>query len=127
QKKNMPRDNKSELGYAILVGVALLLAAGGAIAAAAALFGRAVTPAAAGVLAFAALLALVLQAAVGFPVNNKIHEEKAKMNPGQASASLDKGMENALKAMIDIRAERTPWFYLELLALGVPAVLYWAT
>ncbi len=116
-----PRENPDEkanadLGYAVLVGLALVAAIGGAIVAALALFKGMTAAAKPGMFAAAALVLILIQLAVGFPINNTL--TKARSEAAKTPQDMNFG------AVVPISADRTFWFYAELILLAIPAGIF---
>ncbi len=65
---------------------------------------------AAGLCCAAALVLLIIQLSTGFPVEQSLHKELKKNEMGTAVAMA-------------FQIKRTPWLYLELAALAIPALL----
>ena len=77
------------------------------------------------VLSASALLLLLVQLLIGFPVKRNLEEHLSK---NSSDSQTDDGgfgseMGEVLGAMVNIQVNKTPAFYLELLALGIPTLL----
>ena len=115
--------DKDSLGYAPLVGIALLLVVLAVISAVVGLRGSKMLPGnSTGVLCAAALAILAIQASIGFPAKNKMLESMGETGASQSSdEAIGSSMVSAM--MINIRVERLTPFYLELLMLGIPTLI----
>ena len=109
---------KDDLGIAIFIAGSALFVIAGLVVSVVVLFKRTSSAPDPGPFAAAALVLILLQAAVGFPVNNDIAEGKQQA-PGD-----EEKLAAAMTATMEIKAERTSWFYLELALLAIPSGLY---
>jgi hypothetical protein len=113
--KTTSKAKDENLAAAWLVAIAGILVLAGVAVSLQALV-RNVAPAVApGLLAGVALLLLGIQAIVGFPIGEGLDELSAQI----------KGELRAPGAGNPISIDRTPWFWLELIALAVPVFLFW--
>jgi hypothetical protein len=115
-----PTDSKEkpDLGGSALLLIALLLVLGGAAIALLIVLKKNVPPINPAILAGVAFLLILLQAMIGFPINKVVNEKKA--SNAQANDEIGRMIGDA--AMFSVT--RTAWFYLELLALAIPAGVY---
>jgi hypothetical protein len=105
-------ESKDEPGMAPIVAVSFLATIAALGLAIAAMVGRTNLASASTALATIALVLILLQAVLGFPMNNAIVEANRK-TPEQ---------DRALNAMVRVSADRTPWYYLELALLAIPLI-----
>ncbi len=77
------------------------------------------------VLSASALLLLLVQLVIGFPVKRLLDEDMSKKSSDSQAGDDGFGseMEEVLGAMVNFQVNKTPVFYLELLALGIPTLL----
>ena len=122
-----PRDSADSMGFAPLVALALIAVLGATIYSVIALRSggqRATTISS--VLPAAALVLLLCQLMIGFPAKKKIVEamsEGASKSKSEDDAFSGLGESMATAMMMNIRVKTTPFFYFELLALGIPTLL----
>lgn len=74
----------------------------------------------AGIAAAVALLLLVTQIGIGFPAQKSADKQTAETKSPANSANPNI---NIPAALFDVRTNTLPWFYLELVALGIPVLL----
>jgi len=117
-KKTGPEQSKDGIGLAILVGLALLAVLAGVVVGAIMVFKGTTLAVQPGVLALGALALLLIQAGVGFPINHAIAKSRAD------TAAQKDDMASAIGAAMPFSAERTAWFYIELITLAIPAGIY---
>jgi len=112
------------MGFAPLVALALIAVIGSIVCAFMAIFrgGERADKLSSGLPA-AALLLLVLQLIVGFPVEKEMIESMSKGTTTDQAGSDNFGNSMAT-AMMNIQAKTAPAFYLELLALGIPSLFF---
>jgi hypothetical protein len=130
--KNAPaRGGGRSSGNSYLVAFALIaVISAAAMAWAALLSDREDLSDAVGMLCATALACLVAQAILGFPVKREVMKATRTANdPAAVGAGsfgeLEKMLSNELAGRIEIKM--TPWFFLELSALGIPSVLLMST
>ena len=120
-------DSEISMGFAPLIGFALLAVIGAVIYSSIALFrGGARAELLSSVLPMIALGLLLFQLMIGFPVKNKISEAMSESSSEIQSEddefdALAKSMDETI--MMLIRVQTTSAFYLEVLALGIPTLL----
>lgn len=115
--------DKDSLGYAPLIGIALLLVVLAVICAVVALRGSTMLPGnSTGILCAAALAVLAIQASIGFPAKKKMLESMGETGASQSGEEA-MGASMASAMMMNIRVERLTPFYLELLMLGIPTLI----
>ena len=121
------RGNDDSAGHSYLAALALIGALAALVISFSALTtGRADLARGSGVLCAASLACLLLQAALGFPVKSAMEKdlETGKQPSHQEVAPLDEiGRGLAKEILARIQVHPTPWFYLELLALGIPSAV----
>lgn len=105
------KTDKNDIGMAFFVTLALLAVIGGAAIAVMIVMKKDAPPVKPGLLAATALVLILLQWMLGFPVNKALRKET-----GQETQMLS----NEIK----VEAKRTGWFYVTLLALLAPAALF---
>ncbi len=93
------------LAALLCVGIALFLAFTG-------ISSTSASPDGAGKFCAAALVLIVIQMIAGFPVEKSLREEMKKNNSGAALA------------LSPFQIKHTPWLYLELVALAIPALAF---
>lgn len=114
-ERQQSQDRSDRTGFAPLVALAGLVVLAGAGLAFIAMTKHTATVFAPGLLAGIALLLLLVQLVIGFPVNREI---------AKAIAEQKSSDDPPVAVMMDLRADRTTWFYLELLCLAIPAGFY---
>lgn len=120
-------DSEDSMGFAPLVGLALLAVIGAVIYSSISLFqGGARAEFLSSVLPAIALGLLLMQLMIGFPVKNEIAEAMSESSSemqteGDEFDAIGESMATAM--MMQIRVRTTSVFYLELLALGIPTLL----
>ncbi len=126
--KAVVKDEES-LGASVWVGIALLAVMGAVVAAFMALSGAQGRAAnAVGVCCAIALAALAIQAMAGFPVQTKVERGMTPtrrvepVNPANPFQGMGAGMAAAM--MMNVKIKYLPPFYLELLALGIPTLVW---
>jgi hypothetical protein len=112
--------NKESLGWAFLVAIAFL-AVLGAVAVSFLVFtgNRQIPGNLAGVLCAVALVALLMEMIAGFPVAEQISKDAGKQSTAEDPMSVASSQVAA--AMIQVKYR--PALYLELVALGIPALI----
>ncbi len=111
------------MGVSFLLGIALLAVAGALVVSILIFKGTSgIHPDAAGILCATALVIIVIQMAVGFPVMQKMSED-APRDSGRQSANDPLGAAGAEMAASMFQVRTLPGFYLELLALGIPTLI----
>ena len=121
---NKSSKSDESMGYAPLVGIALIAVIAAVVFSCLAVF-KGDTRAAkiSSVLSAIALGLLLLQLSIGFPAKNSILEAMSK-GSSNAQASEDEFANSMASAMMmNINIKTTPAFYLELFALGIPTLL----
>lgn len=119
-------DSGESAGFAPLVLLALLAVSGAAYYSYISLFkGGERAQLLSSVLPAVALVLLLFQLMIGFPVKNKMIEEMSDSSSEvQSDDEFDAlGESMAAAMMANIRVKTTPLFYLELLALGIPTLI----
>ena len=122
----LEEQEETSLGRSYLAAGALLCAVSAAVMAlAAATRGRRDLGRATGVLCTAALACLITQASLGFPARETLVRRISGGPAGEAPGSPLEvlGEEISREAATRIQVHPLPWFYLELAALGIPALL----
>jgi hypothetical protein len=117
----------ASLGNSYLAGAALFCAASGSILALAAVFnGKRELSSASGILCTVALVCLITQASLGFPAKETMVKRfSGAPSAGKSASPLDSLGEEISREVIDrLQVHPLPWFYLELAALGIPALLF---
>ena len=126
-KASSTPDSDESMGFAPLVALALVAVLGGTVFSAIALFrGGDRATAMSSVLPAAALALLLIQLMIGFPAKGKIIEamsEASSETQGEGDEFAELGASMATAMMMNIRVKMTPFFYFELLALGIPTLL----
>lgn len=117
ETKNATPNPDKEIRPALLVGLAGLLTLAGAAMAARPLFSLRASSVRPELLAAVALGLLLIQSAVGFPVNDTLFKNR-KGTDGRTPES------EVASLAVDLRADRTVWFYFALCFLAVPTGLY---
>lgn len=121
------RGNDDSAGHSYLAALALIGALAALVISFSALTtGRADQARGSGVLCAVALACLLLQAALGFPVKRAMEkdlETGKQPSHGEATPLDEMGKGFAREILARIQIHPTPWFYLELLALGIPSVV----
>ena len=118
-----PKNNEESLGFASLIGLALLVVLAALVFSFIALFkGDARADRLGSILPAVALVLLMIQLLIGFPAKRKILGDMSEKNRSQETAP---GIFEALgESMLpNIQAKTTPFFYIELLMLGIPTLL----
>lgn len=106
---------KDDVGVGLIICLAFLLVLGGAAAAGLILFKRMSPPVRPEVLAGGALVLLLFQVMIGFPLDRSVSRARQE--------AAGKGRD-AIGMPIPIASHRVGWFYMELLLLAVPTALY---
>jgi len=107
-------DPDEEVGMAWFVALSGLTIMGGAVVSGLVLFKGAIPPVDAGLLATLGLVLILVQSAVGFPIDRSIAQSNQESSEGDE-------LGRAFAAAVEVNARRTNWFYLELVLLTVPA------
>lgn len=126
--------DKSEIGIAFGLGIACIMVLVGVVVAGIALFASKPPAIEPGIIAMSALILIVIQSVMGFPVDKSVaksQEEMASKTKQVQTTDAAPAVENAMAesmgqamgAMVQMRTKRTPWFYFELLALAIPTAL----
>jgi hypothetical protein len=110
----------SDLAPSALIAIALAIVVAAAVIALLVAFHKPAPAMEPGLLAIGALVLLGLVAAIGFPLDDMINGELARRPP--RDGGFEQAMGNAVRSSFVV--ERTPWFWLELVALAVPSALY---
>lgn len=127
-KSNRKNESKDSLGIAPLIGLALAAVIGAIVFGFIALGrGDRHADALASILPVIALGVVLLQLMIGFPAKQKILESMSKsasktQNGKEQFDELGKSMATAM--MMNIRVNTATGFYLELLALGIPSLIW---
>ena len=118
-------DSDESMGYAPLVGLAFLAVTGAAIFSFLALFkGGKSAETLSSVLPAIALLLLLFQLTLDFPVENEMAKSMSEKTEEAKDGELGALGESVAKGvMMNIKVKTTLAFYLELLALGIPTLL----
>lgn len=119
-------EEKRSLGISYLAAAALLCAISATVMAlAAATRGRRDLGRASGLLCAAGLICLITQASLGFPARQTLVNRIAGGPAGEAAGSPLEvlGEEISREAADRIQVHPMSWFYLELAALGIPALI----
>lgn len=111
-------DDDADIGIGLIAFLSFMLVLAATLVAGLALFKQIELPINPGVLAAAALMLLLFQAMIGFPIDRSVSDARKQ------SRSDEDSMTRAMGAAVPIRTERLAWFYIELLMLAVPAALY---
>lgn len=117
-------EKDESMGFAALVGLALVAVLAGCYSAFAELTGRKrSSPTRSTLFAALALVLLLTQLMIGFPAEAKLREAMANESGGSAEETdeLGRAMGDAMR--MSFRVEAKPVFYLELLALGIPTLI----
>jgi hypothetical protein len=110
-------DSETDISMSLISLIVFLLILAGAAAAAAVFSKGWSSPIQPGALATAAVLLILTQAIIGFPIDRSIRNS-------QKQSAGDDEMARALGSAMGVESSRTAWFYIGLLALAVPAGLY---
>ena len=112
------------MGYAPLVGVALILVIAAVIFSCLSVFkSDARADKISLILPTIALGLLLIQLIIGFPAKNSILEAMSKGTSDSQSSSDEFANSMASAMIMNIKVKTTPFFYLELFALGIPTLL----
>ena len=119
-------EDKKSLGVSYLATAALIAVVAALLVAFAGLIkGSSDDELGAGILCTMALAFLLLQAALGFPAKTELQKaldaQGEFTQPKDALNQAGKAVAEQLVGMLEIRP--TPWFYLELAALGIPVLI----
>ncbi|WP_009962594.1 hypothetical protein [Verrucomicrobium spinosum] len=124
---NRTYSTEESMGFSFLIALVLVLVLAAFIATLVSVRTGTVDQRNIGLVCTIGLLLLITQASIGFPAAEKLKE--AMNEPGPATtktgSAFDAMGESMAKAvMINFQAKHTPWLYLEMLALGIPALIY---
>ena len=118
-------DSKNSMEKAPLVGLAFLAVIGAVLFSGIALFfGGKGAEILSSALPAAALILLLVQMKIGFPVQNEIEKSMAESRQAGGDDSSAFGSAMGAAVMMNFRVKTLPVFYFELLALGIPTLLF---
>jgi hypothetical protein len=118
---------EESMGYSILIALVFVLVAAAFVANLLSLRMGTLDQSNIGLVCAIALLLLITQASIGFPAAAKLKEamQEAGSTTTKTESAFDAMGESMAKAvMINFKANHTPWLYLEMLALSIPALIY---